>query len=59
MYQMQVTFERDRNDDLPIARANFPGVPDAVALRNQLARELQSACDNDGLAGFFTVETPD
>ena len=54
-YQVQVTFTRLLSEDLPVIEKNKLPPDRRDALRQQLRKELQEACDK-GLAGSFEVE---
>lgn len=54
-YTLTVVFTRLLSEDEEMARKAFPNDTLEMALRRQLAKELQASCDDAGMAGDFDV----
>lgn len=56
-YSFNVTFTRNVQDDMDVAKSQFPGVSDPVELLlKQLQTELQEAYDAADIAGQFNID---
>ncbi len=55
-YTCTVTFKRSLAEDTETARLRYPDLPLKEALQRQLKDEIQSACDEGCIVGFFNVD---
>ncbi len=54
-YEFTVTFQRSLSDDLEVIEEKFPNMKRKDALLQQFREELQSAYDNNDIAGTFQI----